>query len=77
MTNIINESDETLYEQRVREILFYDDKALPAGNWNTKEASPSTAGYTNLAEGYDNGSNSGASVPSMWEQHRKRALEIK
>ena len=74
--NIINESDESLYEQRVREILFYDDKALPAGNWNTKEASPSTAGYTNLSEGFDNGSNSGSSVPSMWEQHRKRALEI-
>ena len=75
--NIINESDESLYEQRVREIMFYDDKALPAGNWNTLEGtSPNTFGYTNLAEGYDNGSNSGASVPSMWEQHRKRVLEI-
>lgn len=66
---IISEEDSSLFDQRVRAILFYDDKALPAGNWNTDL-------YTNLAEGYDNGSNSGASVASMWEQHRKKALEL-
>ena len=72
---IINEESEELYEQRVRVLIPYDDKAVPEGMWNTKEASPSTAGYTNLAQGYDNGSNSGASVPSMWQQNRTKFLE--
>ena len=75
---IINESDESLYDQITREIFYYDDKALPAGNWNTYEelADNATEGYTNLANGYDNGSNSGASVASMWEQHRKMPVEL-
>ena len=66
---IINEESEELYEQRVRVLIPYDDKALPEGSWNTDL-------YTNLAEGYDNGSNSGSSVASMWEQHRKMFLEL-
>lgn len=66
---IINEESEELYEQRVRVLIPYDDKALPEGAWNTDL-------YTNLSEGYDNGSNSGNSVASMWEQHRKQFLEL-
>jgi hypothetical protein len=66
---IINEESEELYEQRVRVLIPYDDKAIPEGSWNTDL-------YTNLAEGYDNGSNSGNSVASMWEQHRKMFLEL-
>lgn len=66
---IINEESEELYEQRVRVLIPYDDKAIPEGSWNTDL-------YTNLANGYDNGSNSGNSVASMWEQHRKMFLEL-
>lgn len=66
---IINEENDELYEQRVRAVMFYDNDAMASGNWNTDL-------YTNLAEGYDNGSNSGASVASMWEQRRKKALEL-
>lgn len=65
---IINEESNELYEQRVRVLIPYDDKTLPEGSWNTDL-------YTNLAEGYDNGSNSGSSVASQWEQHRTRFLE--
>lgn len=65
---IINEESDELYEQRVRVLIPYDDKTLPEGSWNTDL-------YTNLAEGYDNGSNSGSSVASMWEQHRTKFLE--
>ena len=73
--SIIADDDESIFAQRTREIFFYDDNALPAGNWNTKEG-VSGPGYINLAEGYDNGSNGGASLPSMWQQHRKQALEL-
>lgn len=66
---IINEESEGLYEQRVRVLIPYDDKAVPEGAWNTDL-------YTNLSQGYDNGSNSGSSVASMWEQHRKDFLEL-
>lgn len=66
---IINEESEELYEQRVRVLIPYDDKAVPEGAWNTDL-------YTNLSQGYDNGSNSGNSVASMWEQHRKDFLEL-
>lgn len=65
---IINEESNELYEQRVRVLIPYDDKAVPEGSWNTDL-------YTNLAQGYDNGSNSGASVASQWEQNRCRFLE--
>jgi hypothetical protein len=65
---IINEESNELYEQRVRVLIPYDDKAVPEGSWNTDL-------YTNLAQGYDNNSNSGASVASQWEQNRCRFLE--
>lgn len=73
---LINEEDESLYNQLVREILFYDDKTMPAGNWNTYEPGDNPTGYINLANGYDNGSNSGNSVASQWEQRRKECLEL-
>lgn len=65
---IINEESNELYEQRVRVLIPYDDKAVPEGAWNTDL-------YTNLAQGYDNGSNSGESVASQWEQNRTKFLE--
>lgn len=66
---IINEESEELYNQRTRVLIPYDDKALPEGSWNTDL-------YTNLAQNFDNGSNNGLSVASMWEQHRKDFLEL-
>ena len=73
---LINEEDESLYNQLVREILFYDDKTQPAGNWNTYEPGDNPTGYINLANGFDNGSNGGSSVASQWEQRRKECLEL-
>lgn len=57
----------------VREISFYSDKPLPSGAYNTQL-------YTNLADGFDNGTNpSGGtdqSTGSMWEQHPKYPFEM-
>lgn len=66
---LINRLDTGAFSDRLRKISYYSDNPLPAGDWNTQL-------YTNLAEGYDNGSNSGNSVASMWEQHRKTPLEV-
>ena len=66
---LINRLDTGAYTDRLRKISYYSDNPLPAGDWNTQL-------YTNLAEGYDNGTNSGASVESQWAQHRKTPLEL-
>lgn len=73
--SIITDDDESIFAQRTREIFFYDDGVQPAGNWNTKEGAQGP-GYINLADGFDNGSNNGASLPSMWQQRRKPCLEL-
>lgn len=59
--SIIQETDESVYASIVREILVYSQMPEAAGDWNTDA-------NTNFAAGYDNGSNSGASVGTMWEQ---------
>ncbi len=59
----------SLYEQRISKVSFFARNPQAAGDWNTNL-------YTNLANGYDNGSNSGASVGSMWEQNQPQALEM-
>ena len=56
-------------QNRVRKISFYSRKAQPSGAFNTDL-------YTNHATGYDNGSNSGASLPTMWEQNPAIPLEM-
>ena len=65
---IINE-DNAEYANRIRAISYYSRYAEPSGMFNTNL-------YTNLAMGYDNGSNGGASVASMWEQNTPLALEL-
>lgn len=66
---LINRMDGGEYANRIRKITFLSDPALPAGDWNTQL-------FTNLAEGYDNGSNGGASTASMWEQHPPVPIEF-
>ena len=66
---IINTLNSGAYANRVRKISYYSRNAEPSGMFNTNL-------YTNLAMGYDNGSNGGASVASMWEQNRPIALEM-
>ena len=57
------------FNNRIRKISYYSTWALPAGDFNTNL-------YTNLADGYDNGTNSSASTGSMWEQHPVHPLEM-
>lgn len=57
------------FTHRLRKISFYSKDAINAGFVNTDL-------YTNLKDGYDNGSNSGNSVPSMWKQDIPPVLEM-
>lgn len=66
---IINAIDSDLYANRMRKISFYSRKAQASGAFNTNL-------YTNHAMGYDNNSNGGASVASMWEQNTPVPLEL-
>lgn len=66
---IINALNTDLYTSRLRKISVYSDDAQAAGDWNTQVA-------TNLADGFDNGTNSGQSVGSMFEQRHVPSLEI-
>lgn len=66
---IINALNSGAYANRVRKISYYSRNAEPSGMFNTNL-------YTNLAMGYDNGTNGGASVASMWEQNRPIPLEM-
>lgn len=66
---IIDSINSGMYTNRIRKISFYDDKPCISGNGNTNLK-------TNLAQGYDNGTNSGASTGSMWEQRYKVPLEM-
>ncbi len=66
---IINTLNSGAYANRVRKISYYSRNAEPSGMFNTNL-------YTNLAMGYDNGTNGGASVASMWEQNRPIPLEM-
>lgn len=74
--NILNALNTGMYSHRLRKISFYPQAALPAGDWNTDL-------YTNLANGYDNGTNgaTGSTPPtnstaSQWEQHVQVPLEV-
>ena len=66
---IINALNSGLYSNRLRKISFYSRRAQASGAFNTNL-------YTNHAMGYDNGSNSGASLPTMWEQNQAVPLEM-
>ncbi len=65
----INAINSGLYANRMRKISFYAREAVIDGAENTDLA-------TNFADGYDNGTNSGASAPSMWEQNQPMPLEM-
>lgn len=67
--NLINGVDSGAYANRIRKISYFSRYAEPSGMFNTNL-------YTNLAMGYDNGSNSGNSVASMWEQNQPVPLEM-
>ena len=66
---LINAIDQGAYTDRLRKISYYSDDPENAGDFNTNM-------YTNLYDGYDNGTNSGASVGSMFVQRYKTPLEI-
>ena len=66
---IVNAINSGLYANRVRKISYMSRYAQPAGFVNTDL-------YVNHAMGYDNGSNGGSSVASMWEQNQPVPLEM-
>lgn len=66
---IVNAINSGLYANRVRKISYMSRYAQPAGFVNTDL-------YINHAMGYDNGSNGGSSVASMWEQNQPVPLEM-
>ena len=65
----INAINSGIYANRIRKISFYSRDAVVDGAENTDAK-------TNFAMGYDNGSNSGSSAPSMWEQNQPVPLEL-
>lgn len=66
---IMNALNSGLYANRIRKISYYSRKAQESGAFNTNL-------NTNHAMGYDNGSNGGASLPTMWEQNAPVPLEL-
>lgn len=66
---IMNSLNTGLYTHRLRKISFYSKDAQASGAFNTDL-------YTNHAMGYDNGNNSGNSLPTMWEQNQPVPLEL-
>lgn len=66
---LINALNSGLYTNRMRKISYYSREAQASGAFNTDL-------YTNHAMGYDNGSNSGNSLPTMWEQNQPVPLEL-
>lgn len=66
---IINALNTGAYSNRIRKISYYSKLPKEAGDWNTQLK-------TNLAMGYDNGTNGGASTMSMWEQNAPVPLEM-
>lgn len=66
---ILNTLNSGLYTNRMRKISYYSRDAQASGAFNTNL-------YTNHAMGYDNGSNGGSSLPTMWEQNQPVPLEM-
>lgn len=58
-----------MYTDRVAKVSYYARQALPSGDFNTQL-------FTNLADGFDNGNNSGSSTASMWVQNQAMPLEM-
>lgn len=66
---ILNSINSGAYSNRLRKISFYSRDPKEAGQVNTNLK-------TNLAMGYDNGTNSGSSTESMWVQNAPVPLEL-
>lgn len=66
---ILNSINSGAYSNRLRKISFYSRDPKEAGQVNTNA-------NTNLAMGYDNGTNSGSSTESMWVQNAPVPLEL-
>lgn len=66
---LIDAVDEGRFTQRKRKVSFYARDPEAAGDWNTQL-------NTNLADGYDNGTNGGSSAPSMWLQKPGMPVEV-
>ena len=64
---LINATEDA-FNTRKAKISIYASDNEAAGDFNTDL-------YTNIADGYDNGTNSGASVGTMWEQKLPKVLE--
>lgn len=67
--SIMNAINSGMYANRIRKISYYSREAQASGAFNTQS-------NTNLAMGYDNGTNSAASTPSMWIQNQPVPLEM-
>lgn len=65
--SLVNASEEK-FNDRHANIHFYTKYNEAEGGFNTDL-------YTNLADGYDNGTNGGASAPSMWVQDLPKIVE--
>ena len=66
---LINALNTGLYTDRMRKISFYSRKAQASGFFNTNL-------YKNHAMGYDNGTNGGNSLATMWQQNQPVPLEM-
>lgn len=67
--NIVDYTGSGLFATRMRKVSFYSLEAEASGYFNTNLK-------TNLADGYDNGTNGGQSMPTMWEQKQGIPLEL-
>lgn len=67
---LIQEEDTGLFTSRFRKVSFYKKDAVESGWVNTDSHDK------NLYNGYDNGTNGGNSVGSMWEQDKPVAIEF-
>ena len=66
---LIDSINSGYFNNRIRKISYYSTWALPSGAFNTSI-------NTNFADGYTNGTNSGASTADMYEQHPVHPLEM-
>ena len=66
---LIDSINSGYFNNRIRKISYYSTWALPSGAFNTNL-------YTNLSDGYTNGTNNGASTADMYEQHPVHPLEM-
>lgn len=72
--NVVNAINTGEFTSRMRKISFYSREAQASGDWNTQL-------FTNLEDGYDNGSNPNVggqaqSTASMWVQNQPVPLEM-